>query len=334
MRLDALVCKKLDISKSKAQKLIMSEKIKLDGKICTKCATPTNESSKIEAIPTDQPIISPISWPLNLTLLHENSDFLILNKPPKLLTHGISENDTRENLSSIIKAHFDIQDDGDAHRSGVVHRLDYETSGAIIIAKNNASKAKLQELIRERKIGRYYLAIINEPLKQSVQITSLLGRDKNNPRRFKSFKNQINNLDSEDIFTQNDPKYRVAKSAFIPLLDSKNSSYQLICAKLFTGRTHQIRVHLKALNRFIIGDMLYAPKSYIKTQKNSAATSDLRMFLHAALLSLPNCFWNYEFGGRICAPLFADMLKFANTYFDELALNSLFGELCDLPERF
>jgi 23S rRNA pseudouridine1911/1915/1917 synthase len=142
-----------------------------------------------------------------------------------------------------------------------VHRIDKETSGALVIAKNNEAHVSLSAQLEDKSMGRYYLAIIDLPLKENVVVELPIGR---------SLKNRL----KMDVVKDG----RMAKSAFAKLVLSKDTKKELIAAKLFTGRTHQIRVHLQGLSRHILGDSLYGFKSQNGTIP--------RVMLHAYILYL------------------------------------------------
>jgi 23S rRNA pseudouridine1911/1915/1917 synthase len=164
-------------------------------------------------------------------------------------------------------------------RHGIVHRIDKETSGALVIAKTNEAHQFLSEQLSDKSMGRYYLAIIDLPLKEDTEIDKPIGR---NP------KNRLKNC----VINSG----KTAKTRFIKLCGEKE---ELIACKLFTGRTHQIRVHLNSINRHIIGDELYGAKE-----------SNERIMLHAYILYLiqPKTKKLMQF----TAPLFEDMKEKIN----------------------
>ena len=131
-------------------------------------------------------------------------------------------------------------------RAGLVHRLDKDTSGAILIAKDNFTHQRLSEQLASKTMGRIYLALIDLPLKEDkIIINNFLMRSPSNAVK--------------KIAVEKENKAcKSAKSAFVNL--EKTDSVSLIAAKLFTGRTHQIRAHLASLNRHILGDALYGYK--------------------------------------------------------------------------
>jgi 23S rRNA pseudouridine1911/1915/1917 synthase len=159
----------------------------------------------------------------------------------------------------------------------------------LVVAKDNKTHEKLSDHLQDKSMGRYYLALIDCPLKDDVAVDKPIGR---NP------KNRLMMSVVQDG--------RNAKTAFVKLLSSK-WGVELVAAKLFTGRTHQIRVHLNTLGRHILGDDLYG----FKTKRDRIS----RVNLHAYLLYLvhPHTGEKMEF----IAPLFDDMTGYIRKYFDQ-----------------
>ena len=196
-----------------------------------------------------------------ITKIYEDDFILVINKPSNLVIHdapSVKEATLvdwlRLNKISLSTLSADI-------RHGIVHRLDKGTSGVMVIAKTNEAHTNLSEQLKNKTMGRYYLALIDLPLKDNVIINQPISRHKNN-----RLKMGINI----------DGKY--AKSAFRKLALCQNEKYELISCKLFTGRTHQIRVHLSSINRHILGDALYGFKGKF--------TKINRFYLHAYNLYL------------------------------------------------
>lgn len=131
----------------------------------------------------------------------------------------------------------------------------------MVVAKSNEAHAKLAKQLEDKSMGRYYLAIIDLPLKENMIMEKPIARNPNN--RLK-------------MAIVEDGKY--AKSAFAKIALSKNEKYELIAAKLFTGRTHQIRVHISSISRHILGDNLYGFKGELNKIN--------RFYLHAYSLYL------------------------------------------------
>ncbi|MGX3044279.1 RluA family pseudouridine synthase [Helicobacter sp. T3_23-1056] len=191
---------------------------------------------------------------LEIDRIYENDNFLILNKPPFLCVHSAPSLKEPTLVDWLKKQNImlsNIASIAGEERAGIVHRLDKQTSGAIIIAKNNQTHAILSQNLKSKNIGRYYLAIINAPLKEKITIESKIARHPKNRLKMAnidSFHNASKNLLESA---------RYAKSEFAPLLCDEKSGISLIAAKLHTGRTHQIRVHLEKINRHILNDTTY-----------------------------------------------------------------------------
>ncbi len=175
-----------------------------------------------------------------IEILYEDSDIAILNKPYGLLTHKKNEFDNSPNLQESLKNHFIIEDD-EKFKEGIVHRLDRDTSGIIIISKNLISKNKLRYLFKNRNIKKNYLTFVYGVLNQNkIEINKNISRNKFLRTKFnvseKFGKNAITKVSNVKIF---------------------HGSISLLDCEIITGRTHQIRVHLLSLGLPIIGDKDY-----------------------------------------------------------------------------
>jgi 23S rRNA pseudouridine1911/1915/1917 synthase len=204
---------------------------------------------------------------------------LVINKPPHLVVHSAPSVKEATLVDWLKSKNIRLSTISGEERHGIVHRIDKETSGALVIAKTNEAHQFLSEQLSNKSMGRYYLAIIDLPLKEDCEIDRPIGR---NPK---------NRLKNAVI-----PNGKQAKTRFIKLCGEKE---ELIACKLFTGRTHQIRVHLNSINRHIIGDELYGAKESME-----------RILLHAYILYLihPKTKKLMQF----TAPLFSDMKEKIN----------------------
>jgi 23S rRNA pseudouridine1911/1915/1917 synthase len=184
-------------------------------------------------------------------------------------------------------------------RHGIVHRLDKGTSGVMVIAKTNEAHTFLAKQLEDKSMGRYYLAIIDLPLKDNVIIEKPIGRNPNNRLKMSIEQNGKN-----------------AKSAFLKITQSKNEKFELIAAKLFTGRTHQIRVHLSSINRHILGDNLYGFKGDLNKIN--------RFYLHAYNLYLTHPITKKQMSFKANLP--EDICKFLNENFNMENMNDNIDE--------
>lgn len=185
---------------------------------------------------------SPEEIPLDI--VYEDAELLVVNKPKGMVVHPAAGNREGTLVNALLAHCKDLSAIGDKIRPGIVHRLDKDTSGLLVVAKNQESFVKLSEQIQQRRIKRQYLAIVHgSPAAPEGTINAPLGRD---PRKRKSFA------------VLDDGKGRQAITHYRLL--QKSSSYSLLSLRLDTGRTHQIRVHLNYLGCPVVGDPVYGPK--------------------------------------------------------------------------
>ncbi|RDU66380.1 pseudouridine synthase [Helicobacter didelphidarum] len=266
-RLDFALSEILDISRSQVSQWIEKNLVAVNGLVAKKSRVlKKGEVITISGVKQRKDCQNlELLKEISIEIIHETNDYIILNKPRDLVVHhapsvkGIT-------LTDYLKVHnYELSTISGENRFGIVHRLDKDTSGAILVAKNNESHLKFSNMLKNRTMGRIYICVINSPLKENVIIECFLGRNPND--RLK-----ITKLDKTKF-----PQARDSKSEFRKIMQSKNGQYELIGVRLYSGRTHQIRAHLNVLQRYIYGDMLYSPEKLAKDYKT-------KMLLHAQLL--------------------------------------------------
>lgn len=191
---------------------------------------------------------------MNIPILFENDDFLIVNKPAGLMVHGDGKITEPTLVDWILEEHPYIEGVGedmkDIKRPGIVHRLDKDTSGVLVIAKTQESFEYLKKQFQDRKIQKTYNAIVyGWPKNDTGTIDEPIGRSRKNFRMWLSGRGNRGTL--REAVTD----YKILKRFEV---ESEKYSYIELHPK--TGRTHQIRVHLKYLNHPIVADVLYAGK--------------------------------------------------------------------------
>jgi 23S rRNA pseudouridine1911/1915/1917 synthase len=294
-RLDAILAKKLNLPRNQIEKLIKNVGIKIDGIFTTKSSTKLNGSEIIEyefVEVSSKKQRHKIDF--DVEVLYEDDYVLVINKPPFLTVHPAPSVKEATLVDWLIQKGISLSTISGEERHGIVHRIDKETSGALVVAKTNEAHLGLSKQLEDKSMGRYYLALIDVPLKEDILVQKPLGR------------NPINRLKMAVV-----EKGRDAKSAFAPLCLSKDEKIQLISAKLFTGRTHQIRVHLQSLSRHILGDSLYGFKS-----QNSKIN---RVMLHAYAIYFKHPISNRYM--QVTAPLFDDFKEILEKRFHKEYIN-------------
>ncbi|MBQ3166800.1 RluA family pseudouridine synthase [Campylobacter sp.] len=261
-RLDQELALYLKISRNQVLSLIKGGNVSVNDKVVTKAGFNLNLDDKISFIlPQTTQIQSEFKAEFDVEILYEDSDILVINKPIGVTVHPAPSVKEATLVEWLKQKNYTLSTIGGVERAGIVHRLDKGTSGVMVVAKNNESHASLSSQLSSKDMGRIYLALCDLPLKENCIIDRPIGRHPQN-----RLKNTIVN------------GAKSAKSAFANILTTQNKRVNLIAAKLFTGRTHQIRVHLASINRHILGDDLYGFKS------NSDRIN--RIFLHAYILRL------------------------------------------------
>ncbi|MDD3324117.1 MAG: RluA family pseudouridine synthase [Sulfurospirillaceae bacterium] len=261
-RLDIAMSRALNTPRNQIEKFIKQEGVLVNEKIIKKPSFKVGEGDAVsyELVEAKfQNNFAPIDF--DIDILYEDDDMLVINKPPFLTVHPAPSVKEATLVDWLKFKGISLSTLSGEQRHGIVHRIDKETSGALVVAKNNSAHLALSVQLEDKSMGRYYVALIDTPLKENIVVDLPIAR---NP------KNRLKMTVIEDG--------REAKSAFCKIALSRDGKSELILAKLFSGRTHQIRVHLNSLSRHILGDSLYGFKS-----QNSKIP---RVMLHAYMLYL------------------------------------------------
>ncbi len=288
-RIDKILAKELDVSRNQVEKLIKDGLVSVNGKGVSKTSFKVVDGDEVayEIKEAQKRVAPPIDF--DVEVLYEDDYLLVVNKPSGLVVHPAPSVKEPTLVDWLIHKGISLSTISGEERHGIVHRIDKETTGALVVAKTNEAHEKLSLQLQDKSMGRYYLALIDCPLKDNTVVDKPIGRNPNNRLKM-------------DVV----PHGKRAKTAFVKLAQTIYD-VELIVAKLFTGRTHQIRVHLNTLGRHILGDDLYG----FKTKRDRIA----RVNLHAYLLYLvhPETGEKMEF----VAPLFDDMTDYITKYFDQ-----------------
>lgn len=247
IRLDQFLTKELAQTRNQIAQLIEQECVRVDGKPTAKAGLKLKPSQSVHVVFPQAKSTPPQEIDFDVEILFEDEDILVINKPSSLTVHPAPSVKEPTLVDWLKHKGISLSTLSGEERHGIVHRLDRGTSGAMVIAKNNIAHEALSLQLQDKTMGRYYLAIITPPLKESVTLIDRpIGRSSHN-----RLKMAINK------------EGKSAKTEFRKLLLSHDETEEVIVCKLYTGRTHQIRVHLESISRHIMGDHLYgtSPKS-------------------------------------------------------------------------
>jgi 23S rRNA pseudouridine1911/1915/1917 synthase len=264
-----------ELSRTRVQELIESGNVHINGKCANKGSLHLRGSERITVEIMERPAMAAHAEAIPLDVLYEDDDVVAINKPAGMTVHGGAGNLTGTLVNALLGRGQALSKGGDALRPGIVHRLDKETSGVILVAKNDSAHAKLGEAFRQRAVKKTYVALVQGILKEkNGRIELAIGRDPVHRRRMavqcKSWHGApITNL-------------REARTDWRALATIDNTT--LVEVQLHTGRTHQIRVHFSGLKHPVVGDTLYGAAKQLRVGK-TALPSLGRNFLHAAKLS-------------------------------------------------
>jgi 23S rRNA pseudouridine1911/1915/1917 synthase len=264
IRLDKALSEISNISRSKIQLYIKSGHVTKQDNIITDCKRPVTDGeiyyiNHIEE--TSELVAAP---EIKLDIIYEDDDVIVINKPAGLVVHPGAGNKNNTMANSLI-AHYqdNLSQMGDSTRPGIVHRLDKDTSGLIIVAKNNQAHEHLSQQLSDRSLSREYIAVIwgtINPLSGTVNAN--IARRTHDRTKMTTVKSggkiAITDYSTEEILL--------------------NGTISVIKCKLHTGRTHQIRVHMNHLGHPLIGD-----KTYMSRRKKICTYSEINNFPRQAL---------------------------------------------------
>ena len=249
-RLDKFLTDKLQsLSRSQIKKVILSKGVKIDKKVVVSSSEKLKEGSKVE-IEIKQKSSKILPKKIELNIIYEDEDIVIINKPSGLTVHPGAGNFENTLVNGLVhKYKKKLSNINNLIRPGIVHRIDKDTSGLLIVTKNNLAHTKLSKQFSDHTIGRKYQCLIwgvLRPLKGKID--TLIARDKRNRQLM-----TVSEMRGKRAITN----YKTLK-----VFSNKNlPRISLLECELETGRTHQIRVHLKYKGSSIIGDRQYGKKN-------------------------------------------------------------------------
>lgn len=282
-----------EISRSRVQELIEAGFVRVN-------ASPAKPSHKlrtgervtVEARP--RPPLHAEAEDITLDVLYEDEDVIVVNKPAGMAVHAGAGNSRGTLVNALLGRGQSLSQSADALRPGIVHRLDKDTSGAILVAKNDSAHTKLAEAFRKREVKKTYVAMVQGKLRTTDgRIELAIARDPKRRMRMTARRAAAFG------------KARDARTDWNALFAFPGAT--LVEVRIHTGRTHQIRAHFAAERHPVVGDTLYGAASQMESGKTRLPKLG-RQFLHAARLEFAHPRTGQWIAVR--APLAADLLEF------------------------
>ncbi|WP_018250248.1 RluA family pseudouridine synthase [Orenia marismortui] len=270
-----------DLSRSYLQELIDDNNVLVNGNVVKK-SYKLNTDDNVEVIIPKPAELTLEAQDIPLDIIYEDEDIIVINKQPDLVVHPAPGNEDGTLVNALLYHCNNLSGINGVIRPGIVHRLDKDTSGAIVVAKNDQSHLNLAEQFKERTTKKIYLTIVDGRLKyKKGKIDAAIGRDPKDRKKM--------------AVTSKNSKKAISRFELL----EKYEKHSLVKVKLETGRTHQIRLHMGYLGHPVIGDKLYG-------YNHNNLTVD-RQMLHAHILGFyhPKTEEWMEFE----APLLEDMEK-------------------------
>jgi 23S rRNA pseudouridine1911/1915/1917 synthase len=274
-RLDRFVAAQCPgLSRTRVQELIESGLVQIDGRAAKKGSVHLRGGEKITLEISERPPIRATAESIPLDVLYEDDDVIAINKPAGMTVHAGAGAISGTLVNALLGRGQSLSQSGDPLRPGIVHRLDKETSGVILVAKNDAAHAKLGEAFRQREVKKIYIALVQGQLKEKAgRIELAIGRDPIHRTRMAVERKTWHGA------AMTNPRAARTDWRFLTALDGTT----LLDVQLHTGRTHQIRVHFSALKHPVVGDALYGAARQLRVEKAELPPLG-RNFLHAARL--------------------------------------------------
>jgi len=263
-------------SRSTFQRLIRDGRVTVNGRTVIKPSTEIRAGDRIEVVLYKRQPLGIVPEPIPIEVLYEDADLLAVNKAPGIIVHPARGNPHGTLVNAVAYHAESLSRGGDPWRPGVVHRLDRDTSGVIVFAKNDQAHERLARQWRQRTVEKHYLAVVEGvPELDADVIDRPLGRHHHVRERYA---------------VRFDGTGRPARSLYEVL--ERFDGFSLLRVRIFTGRTHQIRVHLAHLGHRVVADRQYGSRAEVRLQELARGRAEAdevliaRQALHAARLGL------------------------------------------------
>lgn len=257
LRLDVYLSEKLGLTRSQIKKMNKEKRILVNHQE-VKAGFLLSATDEIHVFLKESYQILPVNKQVDI--YYEDEDLLVVNKPKNLVVHPGAGEEEDSLVHRLLYKYPDLPVLGDPLRPGIVHRLDKDTEGLLLVAKNKFAMTALMKDFKSRRVKKIYQCIVHGLIKEPLTIDNPIARSK---------------IDRKKMTT--DPRGKKAISHIRPLGWGKNKS--LLEVSIVTGRTHQIRVHLKSIGHSIIGDQTYSHPPFYGLDSQALAATQMS-FIH------------------------------------------------------
>lgn len=257
-RLDVLLSGMTNLTRSQIARLIAEGQVVVDGKPASKAGMKPNVGAKVEMNVPPPKEAKAQAEEIPLEILYQDQDIAVVVKPYGMVVHPAAGNESHTLVNALLHHLTDLSGIGGEMRPGIVHRLDKDTSGLILIAKNDAAHVNLSKQLKDRQMEKHYRALVEGNMKEdSGRIDAPIARSKKDRKRMA--------IDLEG---------REALTEWTLIENRRGVAY--LDVHIITGRTHQIRVHMASIHHPVAGDPIYGLKKGVKAP---------RLMLHAYSLA-------------------------------------------------
>ncbi len=278
LRLDVFLVRQLsEVSRARVQELISQKKVLVEGAAAKPSLKLRGGESVTVLGPAERPPLRAVAEDIALDVVYEDPALAVVNKPAGMLVHaGAGRADDTCNRGTLVNALLhrfrSLSALGGGLRPGIVHRLDKDTSGLMVVAKDDAAHRNLAQQFSRRLVKKKYIALVHGWLKQDAgRVESANSRD-----RVRRIRMTTRRTGGRAALSQYSVQERLA---------SAWGRFSLVEVRISTGRTHQIRVHLSSLGHPVVGDALYGAPRHLRARDGKTSLPTLaRNFLHAAAL--------------------------------------------------
>lgn len=262
-RLDVFVSEQFDVTRSGAQKLLEDGCVTVNGNVANKNKK-LKESDEVRVEKPEPRVLSAVPQDIPMDILYEDADIIVVNKPQGMVVHPAAGNPDGTLVNALMfHTGGSLSAINGVIRPGIVHRIDKDTSGILVVAKNDKAHLSLAEQIQAHTVAREYFCLIHGGVNwDELTVNKPIGRDPKDRKKM--------------LAGAKDGKEAVTHF----FVETRYQGYTLLKCVLETGRTHQIRAHLKSIGKHIVGDTVYG----LKEDKLAKANRIQGQLLHAAKL--------------------------------------------------